>query len=308
MEDYKAIGQRLSNWGRWGADDKLGTLNFLNAACVAAAGKLIKTGKMFDLGLEVSSGGVQLPGRSRINPIHLMSMTALDKFPMAGWEEIHICDDYLFLPLQSVTQWDGLGHVGYGGFFYNNTPADSVRTLSGSNVLSIHQIAEKGIAGRGVLLDIAALNGVDRLPPEHAIHPEELEKAEKRQGVTVRSGDIVLIRTGWMRHYKVDNNPEVYWRGECGMHLSTAEWLHKREVAALCCDNWAVEYIDPAAMTLPLHCVLIRDLGMTLGEIFDMEGLAEDCAKDGVYEFMFTAPPIKTIGGVGSPITPLAIK
>lgn len=308
MEDYRDIGKRLSNWGRWGADDRLGTLNHLNADRLAAAARLAKTGKLFDMGLEVSSGGVQLPGRSRINPVHLMSMTALDKFPMPGWEEIHICDDYLFLPLQSVTQWDGLGHVGYGGFFYNGVPADSVRTQGGSTILSIHQIAAKGVAGRGVLLDIAALNGVDRLPPEHAIHPEELERAEERQGVKVGPGDILIVRTGWMRHYKIDNNPELYWNGEPGLHLSCAEWLHEREVSALCCDNWAVEYIDPKAMTLPLHCVLIRDLGMTLGEILDLESLAEDCARDGVYEFLFTAPPVKVLGGVGTPITPLAIK
>lgn len=308
MEDYKAIGKRISNWGRWGKDDVLGTLNHLTQERLAAAGKLVKTGKLFEMGVPVSSGGIQLPGRSRTNPIHLMSMTALDKWTLPGWEDIIICDDYIFMPLQSVTQWDGLGHVGYDGCYYNGVPADSVRTQGGSQVLSIHQIAAKGVAGRGVLLDIAALNGVDRLPPEHAIHPEELEKCEARQGVKVGPGDILIVRTGWMRHYVVDGKPEIYWNGEPGLHLSCAEWLAKREVAATCSDNWAVEFLDPAKMALPLHCVLIRDLGMTLGEIFDLESLAADCAKDGVYEFLFTSPPIKTVGGVGSPITPLAIK
>lgn len=308
MDEYKAIGKKISNWGRWGKDDKLGTLNHITPERVAAAARLVKTGKVFEMGVPVSSGGIQLPGRSRINPVHLMSMTALDKFPMKGWEDIHICDDYLFLPLQSVTQWDGLAHVGYDGCYYNGVPADSVRTQGGSQVLSIHQIAEKGIAGRGVLLDIAKLNGVDRLPLGHEIHPEELERAEAAQGVKVGPGDILLVRTGWMRHYVVDNAPEIYWAGEPGLHLSCAEWLAKREVASVCSDNWAVEAFRPESMTLPLHCVLIRDLGMTLGEIFDLEALAADCAKDGAYEFLFTAPPLKVIGGVGTPITPLALK
>lgn len=308
METFQEIGQRLSNWGRWGADDRVGTLNHLTPDRLAAAARLVKTGKLIDLGLSVGPQGIQQPGASRINPIHLMSMTSLDLRKFAGWGNIVICDDYIFMPLQSVTQWDGLAHVGYDGKFYNDIDADTVTTLGGSAILSIDQIAKKGVAGRGVLLDIAALNGVDRLPLDHEIHPEELERAEQKQGVKVGPGDILLVRTGWLRHFKIDNSPTTYWHGEPGLHLSCAEWLHAREVASVCSDNWGVEFKHPDKPGLPLHCVLIRDLGMTLGEIFDLEELAEDCAADGVYEFMFTAPPIKVIGGVGTPITPLAMK
>jgi kynurenine formamidase len=305
--DFREVGKRLSNWGRWGKDDRIGTLNHITDARRAAAGKLIKTGKLFELGLAVHSQGIQRGGGVRSNPLHLMSLTPLDLRGRA--DGAIITDDYIIMPLQSVTQWDGLAHFGYDGFFYNGTPADTVTTLGGSAVLSIHQIAEKGIAGRGVLLDIARLKEVDRLESGYAITPDDLDAAEKAQGVKVGPGDILLIRTGWIRHFTVDKAIDKYWEGEPGIHLSCAEWLHKRDVAAICSDDWAVEVIEHGApFGLPIHSVLIRDMGMTLGEIFVLEDLAADCAKDGVYEFFFASPPLKVISGVGSPITPLAIK
>lgn len=305
MENFRDLGKRLSNWGRWGKDDRLGTLNFLTAERLAAAARLVKTGKLFDLGLPISAEGIQPTGGARNNPVHLMSITALD--PLSP--DAVYTDDYIFMPLQSVTQWDGLAHAGYDGMFYNGVAADTVTTMKGSTVISIHQIAAKGIAGRGVLLDIAALKGVDRLPHAYSIQPSELEEAEKRQGVKVGAGDILLVRTGWIRHFFIDKSPAAYWNGEAGLGLACAEWLHNREVAAVCSDNWGVEMRDPATNAgLPLHSVLIRDMGMTLGEIFDLEALSQDCAKDNVWEFLFTASPLKVIGGVGTPITPLAMK
>jgi kynurenine formamidase len=305
--DFREVGKSLSNWGRWGKDDCIGTLNHITDARRAAAGKLIRTGKLFDLGLAVQSAGIQQGGGVRNNPVHLMSITSLDLRNRP--DGAVITDDYIFMPLQSVTQWDGLAHFGYDDFFYNGVPADSVTTIGGSAVLSIHQIAEKGVAGRGVLLDIARLKGVDRLDSGYGITPDDLDAAEKKQGVKVGPGDIVLVRTGWIRHFLVDKNIPAYWNGEPGLHLSCAAWLHKREVAAVCSDDWAVEVIEPnSGLSLPIHSVLIRDMGMTLGEIFVLEDLAADCAKDGVWEFFFASPPLKVIAGVGSPITPLAIK
>lgn len=305
METFREMGRRLSNWGRWGKDDCLGTLNHLTPERLKAAAKLVKTGKLIELGLSISSKGIQPAGGPRNNPVHMMSITELDKLsPDAVYT-----DDYIFMPLQSVTQWDGLAHAGYDGMFYNGVPASSVTTMGGSSVLSIHQLAEKGVAGRGVLLDIAALQGVDRLANGHAVHPDELDAAEKRQGVKVGPGDILLVRTGWIRNFLIDNSPAAYWDGEPGLDVSCAQWLHDREVAAVCSDNWGVEVRDPKVPGgLPFHSVAIRDMGMTLGEIFDLEKLSADCATDNVWEFLFAAPPLKVIGGVGTPITPLAMK
>ncbi len=150
---------------------------------------------------------------------------------------------------------------------------------------------------------------MERLPVETRIDPPFLNAVSSKQGVELRAGDILLVRTGWIRHISVDRDVEAYWRGEPGLALECAEWLHHRDVAAVAADNWGVEVVRPDRVGgMPLHAVLIRDMGMTLGEIFNFEQLAEDCRKDHVWEFFFTAPPLKVVGGVGSPITPLAIK
>lgn len=164
--------------------------------------------------------------------------------------------------------------------------------------------------GRGVLLDIAAFRNEEILEAATVITLADFEAAEARQGVRVGEGDILLFRTGLIRHFTVHGSVERYWKGEPGIDLSCVGGRHERGVAAIASDNWSIEAIppNPEKHMLPVHCVLIRDLGMTLGEIFDLESLAEDCAEDGVWEFFFTAPVLKVVNGVGSPITPLAFK
>ena len=140
------------------------------------------------------------------------------------------------------------------------------------------------------------------------ITPADLEAAEKRQNVRVGAGDILLIRTGWIQQFTIHGSATNFWKGEPGIGLSCVEWLYKREVAAIAADNFGVEVVAAGEMSLVCHCVLIRDMGMTLGEIFNLDALAADCEEDGVWEFFFTSPPLNVQNGVGSPITPLAIK
>jgi kynurenine formamidase len=268
----------------------------------------VRHGRLIDMGLPVGAQGIQVGLGGRINPLHMMSMTPPDF--SARPDGMVVSDDAIFMPLQSVTQWDGLGHVGYDGSLYNGVSASSVSTMLGSTHFSIDQIAARGVVGRAVLLDLARLRGVDRLEAGQEIDVVELEAAEKQQNVRVGAGDILLIRTGWLRHFLVDKNAAAFWNGEPGLSFECADWLHTREVAAVAADNWGVE-VMPANDTnfhMPLHCVLIRDMGMTLGEIFDLEALSRDCAADAQWDMFFCAPPLKVVGGVGSPITPLAMK
>ena len=304
--NFRDAGGKVRNWGRWGTSDCLGTLNYITPERRASAGRLITTGKLTELGLMVQAQGIQPAGGVRSNPIHMMTITALDN--VSQDEGVIVNDDSIFMPLQSVTQWDGLAHFGYDGHLYNGVPTDSVSTLGGSSVLSIHKIAAAGIAGRGVLLDIAAMKGIPRLDSAYPITISDLVAAERRQGVTVESGDILLVRTGWLQHFLVDQSPRNYWAGEPGLHASCAVWLHERQVAAVASDNWGVEVSNESAATWPLHNIAIRDMGMTLGEIFNLEELALDCCQDGKWAFFFAAPPLKVRGGVGTPITPLVIK
>jgi kynurenine formamidase len=305
VEDVRELGARLRNWGRWGPDDERGTLNFITPERLVAAARLVREGKIFDLGIPFDENGPQ-PGGGRINPVHLMSQTGDTQVFPGGFK---YADDYIFMPLQGATQWDSLAHVYYDDQIYGGFPSSDV-TVVGAFHCTIDKIA-KGVAGRGVLLDIARLKGVDWLDHGYAVTPDDLEGAMAAQGgVEVGPGDIVVFRTGWRRFFLERGSPQEFMAGEPGLGQDCCEWLHARDVAAVCSDNWAIEVLpgeNPEAL-FNVHMVLIRDMGMTLGEILDLEELTADCAADGVWEFFFCAPPLKVTKGVGSPINPLAMK
>ncbi|MGH2632299.1 MAG: cyclase family protein, partial [Tepidiformaceae bacterium] len=140
--------------------------------------------------------------------------------------------------------------------------------------------------------------------------PADLDAAAARQHVEVLPGDIVLFRTGWRRKFLAEKNPVTFMAGEPGLGMACCEWLHDKQVAVICSDNWAIEVLpgEFEDAVFNVHMVLIRDMGMTLGEILDFEELAADCAADGVWEFFFCSPPLKVTKAVGSPINPLAMK
>jgi kynurenine formamidase len=303
--EFKALGAALSNWGRWGADDQLGTVNFITPAKRVAAAALIRTGEMFDLGMPFDANGPQAGG-SRFNPIHKMTKLLTDSSYPDG---MMVADDIIIMPLQCATQWDSLAHVGYDGFAYNGVPASAITASDGATRNSFSQVAPKLIS-RGVLLDIAALKGVDHLDFSQEITAADLDAAEERQGVRAGSGDILLFRTGWYQHFAAGDSANYLSRRSPGLGISACQWLRDREIAVVAGDNFAVEVMPAteSGASLPLHMVLIRDLGMTLGEMFNLEELAASCADDGVYEFMFSGIGIKVTGSVGSPVTPIAIK
>jgi len=304
MEDFRTIGRRVSNWGRWGTDDERGTLNHVTPERLVAAAGLVRQGKVFDLGIPFDRHGPQ-PGNNRINPMRLMVETAAQELPQGA---IRWADDYVFMALQSASQWDALAHVYYDGQLYNGYPASEVDT-HGARRNSIDKIG-KGVAGRGVLLDIARHRGVPWLPAGEVITPDELDAAAARQQVSLGAGDIILVRTGWWKKFAQERDARAWFEGEPGIGLAAIDWLHRHEAAAIAADNWAVEVLPGEVPDQPMgvHMVLIRDMGMTLGEILDFEELAEDCAADGVYEFFLAGPPIKFTHAVGSPINPLAFK
>jgi kynurenine formamidase len=305
--EFKEIGRRLSNWGRWGEGDRVGTLNHLTPERVKAAAASIRSGEMLSLSLPLGNTGPQMGMGGRINPVHTMSMTPADF--AAHPKGMVFADDFIFMPLQAATQWDGLAHVGYDGQMYNGVSAATVAPRGGSSDLSIEHVAQHGIAGRGVLLDVARHLGVDRLDAGQEITRAVLEATARDQDTAVLPGDIVMVRTGWMRCFTVDGDAPRYWNGEPGLGLDCCGWLHGNEIAAVASDNWGVEVMQPDAKghATDVHAVLIRDMGMTLGELFVLDELAQACEARGEWTFFFTAPALRVIGGVGSPVTPLAI-
>jgi kynurenine formamidase len=305
----REIGREVSNWGRWGADDELGTLNLISPEARKRGAAAVITGAAFPLGVEVGSDGPQ-PNPSpigRFTPLHyLVSMDAT-------WGEppvFRFSDDVLVLPTQSGTQWDSLAHVHYDGLLYNGYPAAEFLTTSGALRNGSDKQARTGFVTRGVLLDIARSTGVDRLAPSTLITPDDLDAAVAEAGVTIEPGDVVLIRSGHITTYTVDRDRDLFNWQTPGIGLDCVPWLRQRDIAAVATDTPNLEVLpgEVPDVISPVHLAAIRDMGMPLGEIFDLEELAAACAADGVYEFLFAAQPLKVVGGIGSPINPVAVK
>jgi kynurenine formamidase len=298
VQDFREVGKRLSNWGRWGKEDERGTVNLITPECVVAASQLIKRGAIFDLGIPFDGSGPQ-PGGGRINPVRLMSETgAQQNFPGA----FHYADDYVFMPLQSASQWDGLAHVYYDDQLYNGFPASDVGPY-GALHCSIDKMA-KGIVGRGVLLDIPRLRGVDWLEPGDAITSDELDAT----GVTVEEGDIVLVHTGRDRRRDRRGAWNTYVEGLAGLDAECARWLYEKDPAVLGADG--VSDVMPGSdpeWPIPIHMCALVGMGIHLLDNLRLDLLADACAERGRWEFLFVVAPLQIGGGTGSPVNPVAI-
>lgn len=305
------LARRLRNWGKWGADDEIGTLNYITPDKIVQAAGLVKQGKVLSLAIPFDSNGPQSGFGGRTNPLHFMLQDGGDV--ASGAQDfipgLRYCDDAVTMPLQCATQWDALSHIYFDGKMYNDHGPEWVNS-NGARVNSIDKLKAK-VVSRGVLLDIPRSKQKRWLEPGEAIYPSDLDAAAARQKVAVGRGDIVLIRTGQIAQVRSQGSWGQYAGGPApGLSLSVAEWLAKNEIAGYATDTWGTEVIpnETADVFQPLHCVAIVNMGMLVGEIFDLEELASDCAADGVYEFMFVAPPLPVTGAVGSPINPQAIK
>jgi kynurenine formamidase len=302
------------NWGRWGEDDRCGTLNTITPDLVVRAAGLVSRGRTFSLALPISGDAPRWWGRRA--PLHYFTMTGSDAvtgLPHSGTEPgVTFTDDYLDMALQASTQWDGFAHWSVQDCLYNGFWAGSI-TSAGSHDLEVSAWKDK-IVGRGVLLDVARFSGVDPLPPGTAITAEVLDATAKQQDVTVGTGDIVLVRTGHLAHwYELTSDDErSRWGGHApGLSRSTVSWLHELDIAALASDTQGVEVApneEPIVRPHPLHQAALIDLGLPLGELWWLEDLARDCAEDGAYEFLLVAPPLNLPGAVGSVLNPQALK
>jgi kynurenine formamidase len=302
--------KRYSNWGRWGADDEKGTLNHIGPAEVAAAAALAREGRVFSLAIPLNDAGPQAGTLGRTNPVHLMLQDGGDVANGSqDYLNMQYTDDAVYMVLQCGTQWDAIAHYFFENQMYNGYGTDQV-TSRGALRNGIEKVADK-LIGRGVLLDLPRHRGVQWLAPGEPVHGSDLLECAAAQGVEIGRGDILLIRTGQMARTIGQGSWGDYCGGPApGLSASCTPVLADREVAAIATDTWTVEVwpSEVPGVSGVMHDILIVGLGMTLGEIFDLEGLAEDCAADGRYEFLLAAPPLTVTGAVGSPINPLAVK
>lgn len=310
LAQVNELAQRYRNWGRWGDDDQVGSFNFITADHVVRAAGLVRRGVVFSLALPLDDEGPQTGAYGRINPLHTMLQDGGDIISGAQDHMLNrYTDDAIYMPLQCSTQWDALAHIFHEGQMYNGHGPERV-TSGGAQVNDIANQKDK-IVGRGVLLDMPRFKDVPWLPEGYAIQAEELEACADAQGVEVGEGDIVLVRTGAIAQVRDRGSWGTYAAGPApGLGVSTANFFAPRKVAAIVTDTWGLEPQPNETTDIfqPLHAILLVNAGILLGEMFDLEALAEDCAGDRVYEFMLVAPPLTVTGGVGSPVNPQAIK
>lgn len=278
--DLDALLPQLSNWGRWGATDQLGTLNFITESAVRNAHELVTDGRTVSL-----ARAVRLQGNERIRRAQYEMMkdeSGTRDFLGAVWHGF------------AQTHLDALCHAFTpGGAMYNAIPASEV-TAAGCGKLDIGVIAERGIVGRGVLLDI----GVE---PGTAIMVQDLEAAMRRQRVEIRSGDILLVRTG----AGTRNTRER----RAGLHPECLPWIRERQIALLVSDGDSDVAPLPAfeRWSSAFHSIAIPYLGMPLVDNADLDAAARMCSARSRWEFLVVIAPWRMTGATSSPVNPLAI-
>ena len=308
---FTDMAARVRNWGRWGPEDELGTLNFIDEAARRRGAAAVVSGKAFGLGLPLSEAeGIQLGFvEGRVNPTRTMVQV---NQPVNAEQPEWVCfsEDVLTLATQCATHWDALAHASYGGVIYNGYPASTV-SADGAARCGIHRLGT--VVSRGVLLDVARALGADGdvLEPGYPIMPDDLDAAVELAGVDLEPGDIVLVRTGQMVHLAPDARDLVaYTWPSPGLTIETAGWFHHHDVAAVATDTLVFE-VYPSQHEdayLPVHLLHLVEMGLTQGQNWVLDPLAEDCAADGRYTFLLDATPLPLTQGLGTPLNPVAVK
>jgi len=311
-----------NNWGKWGPDDEIGTLNYNTPQSLVAAARLVKKGKIIPVSYESRPNGGPLWGM-RVGIERWMNWSGNDAV-MADKPGMWYSDEVIKVESHSMSHVDPLVHLWYGDKVYNGYPVQEVIFHDKGTVKANANAYLPHSAQRGVLLDVARFKGVDYLGDKYLITPKDLDDTAKKQGVEIKPGDAVLIRTGFMKHWsdKIRKSGGVLrWGattdGEPGIGGDSIAWIQEKKIGLIGADNIAVEHIVPVEEKwnkiykvglIPLHVAVLQMLGVPMQEILDLDALAEDCAKDGVYEFLYVWPPLNFWNATGGLISPVAIK
>ncbi len=288
-EEFDRVFKKSNNWGRWGKDDALGTLNLITDAKRKQAASLVKTGIAVSVGHDLSTA------ESADNPAGRFKQDVAPNFRV---------DTYFFQYHGTfVTHQDALCHYNYNERVYNDRPLNTKACIPDINNL------KNGVVTRGILIDIPLLKGVPYLEPQTRIYPKDIEAWEKMAGVKISSGDAIILRTGrWLRRAKL--GPEKVLGNSAGFDLSVAPWMRARDVAVAGGDVSVEAQTTPPfveGQATPLHTFFIVGLGMPIIDDFDPEALAETAARLHRWEFMLVIAPLRVPGGTGSPVNPIAI-
>ncbi|HMX66688.1 MAG TPA: cyclase family protein [Microthrixaceae bacterium] len=313
-DEIATLAAEVSNWGRWGDDDELGCGNLLSAESTRRGTAAVRDGRRISLAAELKADGIQVgqPAR-RYNPIlTVTSLNERDKFAPGIWEGT---DDLVTMSTCAGTHVDALSHVSYDGFLYNGVPTSAVTAQYGASKLGAEKLPP--IVTRGLLLDVARAKGVDSLDeisPGYAITAEDLDAAAELVRVTPAPGDVILVRTGQMRHYHAGDR-QRYTVGtdfsQPGLSVHTIGWIHRHDLAGAFVDTYAYEAFPPTQADwsdcLAVHLLQIRDMGLLQGQNWDLEELADACAERGSGEVLLVAALEPLVGATSAPVAPVAV-
>ena len=304
MEEFDKLFESLKNWGKWGADDEKGTLNYITPEKIRAAAALVKSGRSVSMAIPIST----VAGPDNPNPaIHYMNTTHdID----VGVGDLHFATDFLGMQFHGdcFTHIDALCHIAYKGQLFNGKPASLV-TARGAMVQDITVYAH-GIVGRGVLIDIPRLRSVKWLEPGEMVSREEIEQAEKAEGVKLGEGDIMVFRTGHHRRRLELGAWDCGFTGQgrAGLDPYSLTLLHERKVAVFLPDGDG-ETVPGSMkeMFYPIHPLQITAMGMVCADSLQFEELVKVCEEEHRWEFMVVIEPLRLPKGTGSPFNPIAI-
>jgi kynurenine formamidase len=295
---YSSVLGQTDRWypSRWGADDQRGAANRLTPAKVLEAKNAVTKGTVYQL------GHVYEPGMPMFGSRHY-SLRIPYVFSMPGKNQAVYHDEIISGELGQIgTQFDGLGHVGIGDLFYNGNRRSEFAQAEGLTRLGIENVGP--IVTRGILIDVARFKGVDQLQGGYEITPVDLKGALQREGVQIRSGDVVLIHTGWAALWMKDN--ARYAASAPGIGVAAAQMLADAEVVVVGADTWGVEVMPnpDSSLSAPVHQLLLARNGIYLHENL----ITAELARDNVYEFMYMFAPLRLKGATGSPGNPIAVR
>ena len=299
--EFDALFEAVSTWGRWGQDDQRGALNYLTTERVVAAAGLVRSGETLTLSVPLDTqAGIDNPAPA---DHHMITLGDED----IGSGSLRFAKDYVGADYHnpSHSHIDAFCHVAFKGALYNGKSTATL-TSEGATADDIGGL-EDGLVGRGVLLDVPGLRGVPWLEPGEHVFPDDLENCERREGVSVDEGDILLVRTGHARR-RAELGPWDSNSIKAGLHPTCAPFLAERRIAALGSDGNSDTTPSPVAgIEFPIHALALNAMGVHLLDYLQFEGLVAACERTGRWEFLFVGAPLRVVGGTGSPLNPLAV-